>query len=119
MTYKTKITSKSTETPRIDTLLYEIEKGNYFIPDFQRFFVWTPERVKSLIDSLLKDVNNLFNIALLDFESNRDITVKAPSEYIKLENEEFQNGYDLSLSVKESHFLDEIDEDILIIRWFF
>ena len=57
MTYKTKITSKSTETPRIDTLLYEIEKGNYFIPDFQRFFVWTPERVKSLIDSLLKDVN--------------------------------------------------------------
>jgi hypothetical protein len=38
----------------LEKILYEINEGNWVIPDFQRTFVWKPEFVRDLLESVFK-----------------------------------------------------------------
>jgi uncharacterized protein with ParB-like and HNH nuclease domain len=38
-------------TQSIQFLLNDIEKNQYFLPEFQRGFRWTPEQVKNIFQS--------------------------------------------------------------------
>jgi len=40
---------------KIGTLIEELETGKYFLPSFQRQYVWDEDNIKDLIDSI---VNN-------------------------------------------------------------
>ena len=62
-----------------------------------------------------KKANNIFNIAILDFDTNRDKSVKAPSTVFSFPNQKgYEEGYDFNDEIKKSHFLDNIPDEIYI-----
>jgi len=42
-------------TETIESLIKDIERGQYFLPEFQRGFRWTPEQVKQYLQSLYRE----------------------------------------------------------------
>jgi len=47
--------SISVEKKSITELLDELKSGKYFLPSFQRKYVWDADDIKNLIDSIVKN----------------------------------------------------------------
>lgn len=46
----------SFQTPlKISEIIKEIHEKRYLLPSIQREFVWNPDRIKMLFDSLMRD----------------------------------------------------------------
>lgn len=59
--------------------------------------------------------NNIFNIAILDFDTNRDKAAKAPSTVFSFPNQKgYEEGYEFNNEIKKSHFLEDIPDEIYI-----
>jgi uncharacterized protein with ParB-like and HNH nuclease domain len=59
--------------------------GRLDIPEFQRGFVWQPEKVKNLLDSLCRDypVGAILAWRSRDYQAARGASVEASSSAIK------------------------------------